>query len=157
MAEFWEGSPEVEETDQAPAQEDWWSKSAPVKDQQEEWWSQSKPVEPEAEGALATGLRRAAHEIIPMAAGAAGFVAGLPLGGVGAFGTSALAGAGASYLQEKALSALGYDDSHQQAVNAKEHPIASTVGGVAGVLPFFGPGAARLGARVGGAALVGGI
>src|SRR5215831_19273972 len=109
MAEFWEGSPEVEETDQAPAQEDWWSKSAPVKDQQEEWWSQSKPVEPEPEpeGPIKTFGRQVLHAALPSIAairtgaqvgGAIGTAVGGPLGTALGIVGGGVAGLGVGYL-----------------------------------------------------------
>lgn len=130
----------------------------------------TKGQEPEAESAIGAFTRPLAHEVLPMAVGAAGMaaapIAGRIIGGAagtllgGPAGTIAggvLGGMAASYLQEKALNYLGYDDSHQQAVNAATHPIATTAGRIAGVLPFFGAGAAPAAVRAGGAALTGGI
>jgi hypothetical protein len=118
--------------------------------------TQQQQAQPEAESALGTFLRGAKETGI---AGAGAYAAGQvgarlagrylgaalgsfagPVGTVGGM----LAG---GYAAERALSALGFDDSHQRAVNAKEHPYAAIAGETAGILPIFGPGGiARAGA-----------
>lgn len=145
-------------------------KEPPVMSREEALKAGFTPYEEEkAEGVPATVARQAAHEVLPMAAGAAaaragGVLAGRLLGGalgswagpVGTIGGALAGGMAASYLQEKILPMIGMDDSHRLAVNAKAHPYAAMTGEAAGVLPFFGPGAAPKIARVAGGALVGG-
>ena len=170
MAEFWEDSPEVE--DQAPAQEDWWAKSAPVKGQQEEWWSQSKPVEPEpeAEGPIKTFVRQAAHAALPSIAairtgaqigGAIGTAVGGPIGTALGIVGGGVVGLGAGYLagqvQETGAKLLGYDDSHQLAINAKTNPNASLLGELAPAAATLSPRGATILARGAGGIAMGGL
>jgi len=121
--------------------------------------------EPEAEGQLATGVRAAAHSVIPGLAGAAGWAPGAAAGAtigsavpgigtvaggiVGGLITSFVAGGGAALAQDWLLKKLGFDDQAQEAANLKENPVASGIGTVGGMMASFTPGGAgALAARV---------
>lgn len=100
--------------------------------------------QPEAEGAIGTFARKGAHAVVPAtagiyASGALGAVGGSIAGPVGAIvgglGGMVAGALGASYVQDKALKAAGYNDDIQMAVNEEAHPIASFAGAVA---PFLG-------------------
>ena len=113
---------------------------------------------PEAEGALASGARAAAHDVVPGVAGAAGFFPGAAagaaigsafpgpgtlIGGIAGGLLGALgAGTAASQAQDWLLKKLGFDDEAQRAANLKEHPIATGLGSVAGLGVSFGVGGA---------------
>jgi hypothetical protein len=120
---------------------------------------------PEAEGMLASGLRSFAHEAPAVVAGAAGALygagAGAAAGPVGAIaggvGGAIAGGFGGAAIADTGLKALGYDDSHQRAVNEKANPWSSAIGqGLAQVLGF-GAGTASTAARLAGAGIGGGI
>ena len=174
MADEWDEFPLAE----APARDPWdefqrapqstanqWDEFRPAEFAQS---APQAPAAPEAEGMLATGLRKAAHTVLPAAAGlaavpagiAGGALLGLPAGGWGAIPGAVIGGVGAfmgaSALQETALKAMGFDDSHQQAVNAKTNPMSSLAGEIAGTLPFAGVGAATTAVRAG-SAVAGGL
>src|SRR5262252_1818469 len=91
-------------------------------------WAEFKPQEParaapEAEGMLGTAAREFAHGIVPAVVGGVGAIGGGIVGGVpGALAGGIGAGTAASYLQERALKELGFDDSQQRAVNAAVNP-----------------------------------
>lgn len=163
---------------QAPA--DQWVDYAPPQAQarapaQDEWvdyrpQQQPPPQElvPEAEGKLATAGRELAHGVVPGAAGAwAGMAAGAALGSavpglgtlaggiIGGLGGGLLGGYAASTVQESALNALGFDDSLQRAVNAKENPWSSAGGAALSAVAGGGPGALTRAAAPGVAAITG--
>ncbi|HEX6825725.1 MAG TPA: hypothetical protein VF077_05345 [Nitrospiraceae bacterium] len=114
-----------------------------------------KPDTTKAEGPWTSALRAGAHNILPGAVGVAAGVLAAPTApatfGVGPIAAGAGAFLGARELQDKALSYLGFDDSHQMAVNAKANPKSVIAGEVASSLPYFGVGAATRGARALGA------
>jgi hypothetical protein len=116
-----------------------------------------QPPQPEAEGALKTFGRAAAHQIIPGIGGVIGGFAGAPAGIPGVIAGGLAGYAGGSKLQDVSLKAMGFDDSQQMAVNAQTNPVASFGGEVAGALPFFGAGAATRAVRLAGAGIGAGI
>ena len=128
----------------------------PVQQQQQP----EQPKEPEAEDALMSGARALGHAVLPGAAFLPGMEAGAAIGSavlpgvgtvagglIGGLATSALA----SKAQESGLSAMGFDDSHQQAINAQTHPYATFAGEMAGAAASFGAGATRPAVRAFGA------
>src|SRR5436190_8474495 len=152
---WWDSDPVVQEQQQAPAAtqaaaSDWW-KSDPV--EQPEPSAPAAQPEPPAEGMLATGVRAAAHAVLPTIASIPAFVAGsaTPLGPVGGLAAGAAAFTGAHAVQESALKLMGFDDSQQQAVNARTNPWSATAGDLASAVVPFGAGPARLATRAIGA------
>jgi hypothetical protein len=104
---------------------------------------------PEAEGKLMTAGREAAHSALPAAGGmlagaAAGAAGGAMFGLPGMIGGGLLGGLaggfGTSAVQEETLKAIGFDDSHQRAVNAEANPWSAAGGqllaAAAGGSPF---------------------
>jgi len=128
-------------------------------------WAEFKPQEParaapEAEGMLGTAAREFAHGIVPAVVGGVGAIGGGIVGGIpGALAGGIGAGTAASYLQERALKELGFDDSQQRAVNAAVNPWSAAGGGAAtAVVPFGIAGTGtRLATRAATAGVMGGI
>ena len=131
--------------------------------------------QPEAEGAFMSGVREAAHGVIPAAAGFVGAGVGVAAGAltspvtgpvgpiVGGVGGMVAASMGAEALQNTALKAVGFDDDAQRAANREANPKSSFVGGlapaVAGMSPVgVGEGLAKQAlVRGTGAAMMGGF
>lgn len=132
------------------------------------WLAQMQDDAPTPETPLATGVREAAHAVVPAAAGlagigpgaAAGALAGAPLAPVTAgfsvpvlsFAGGILGALGAGYLastvQEHVLSMLGLDDSSQRQANEEANPTSAFVGGLLPNVAGFAPGkSAMLAAR----------
>jgi hypothetical protein len=103
---------------------------------------------------VASGLREAAHSVVPFAAGAPGMLAGAEAGGLigsavapgigtvaggiigGALGAIPGAYVG-SKLQESALDAAGLNDTEQRAANRQENPLSSNIGELAPAVATF--------------------
>lgn len=131
-----------------------------------EFEQQSKASEPE--GAFATGVRHFVHALPALATGVgAGALYGA-VGGPGGMIGGAIAGGGAalleSYGQSKATQALFPEEAERLRAGEEAHPIASTVGEVAAVAPYFGVGGlskaalkASVGQRAVNAVLTGGM
>ncbi len=110
--------------------------------------SQRPDQGPAPEGPFASAVREAAHAIIPAVAGTISAGVGGAAGTLAAPGPGTIAGgvagfvagsAGAGYLQEKALNALGYDDSTQRAANEQANPKSSFIGGLAPAVATMNP------------------
>lgn len=137
--------------------------------------------QPEAEGALATFGREAAHGAVPAAAGFVGLGAGAQAGAalgaltapvtgpvgpivgglVGGLGGMVAASMGANAAQDVALKYAGFDDDQQRAANREQNKWSAFAGeiapGLAGASPAGVGGAiARQAAVRGGGAAVGG-
>jgi len=113
--------------------------------------------EPEAETPLKSFGRAALHEVVPTVAGVGASLLGAPAGIPGMLATGWAGYAATKEAQEAVLNTLGFDDSHQMAVNARTNPKSTFAGQLAPQLLTFRPGAATTAARVGGGALFGGF
>src|SRR5215468_2064231 len=113
--------------------------------------------DPEAETPLKSFGRAALHEVVPTVAGVGASLLGAPAGIPGMLATGWAGYAVTKEAQESLLNTLGFDDSHQMAVNARTNPKSTFAGQLAPQLLTFRPGAATTAARVGGGALFGGI
>lgn len=171
--EDWSRFKPVEQQREAPEQ-----RAAPAED-----WSRFKPVEqpeqapswvqgpeqepaPEPESQVGAGVRSFIHAIPgtlggiaggALAGGAAGMLGAGPVGSVvGAIGGALAGGFAGEKVKETGLNLIGFDDSHQLAVNAAEHPW-TTAGAAAGAMALGGgaSGASKaaryLGGGIGGA------
>ena len=137
----------------APPQADQWEDYAPPKPPTET----TPGTKPAPESQFMTGVRSFLHGL-PGAVGgvAAGAVAGGVGGAVGGFpgmlGGAILGGVAGGFAGEKgkevALNLLGFDDSHQRAVNAKEHPWTAAGAEAATAVVGGTTGAVRQGARL---------
>jgi hypothetical protein len=124
-----------------------------VMDRDEAERSGFRPAQPEAEGTFGHIARTVAHNILPGLAGVGGGILGAAGGLPGAIAGGVGSYMGAHALQEGALNLLGFDDSQQQAVNAKSNPKTQIAAEVLSAAPFFGVGAAPKIVRAGGAAI----
>lgn len=132
----------------------------PKSDEDEAGWKRYKP-EPEAEGEVASFLRRAAHETIPTLAGvgssilAAPALAGGPWVGVPAMIGAGMAGyAATKKAQEALLPKVGIDDEAQLRANELANPKSSFAGEFVPQLLAGRPG---LGLNLANRALYGGL
>jgi hypothetical protein len=119
---------------------------------------------PEAEGVAGTFARRAAHSVIPTVGGVlAGAALGSAIGGPIGTVAGGIAGAmGAGYVldsfQQRAMKALGIDDTAQLQVNAEANPTTDMVAGLAPLPVAFGVNLTeKLAARLLQGGIMGGI
>jgi len=157
------GLPEAQPSEQAPTQASGLS-DADIGLSDADIGLPAAPSKPAPESALASGVRSAAHAVLPgvgaLAGMGAGAAVGSAVGPVGTFfgglGGLIIGSMATDKVQQAGMDALGIDDAGQMAANEEAHPVASTAGSIVGSLAGMDPMAAgvTMGERaVGGGAM----
>src|SRR5215467_8036281 len=145
MAEWWETDEPVKQTSQAPSRDEWWAQDAPVKQQQQQ------QEQPEAEGALATGVRHLVHALPTIATmagtGALYGALGGPGGAIGGAIAGGVAGAAEAYGQRKLTEEVAPEEAARLRAGEEAHPYAALTGELAAAGPFFGVRGATMATR----------